>query len=465
MKNTTSFVKYLLLFGVILFSKTIIAAPYAAGACSPIPNTQTCVDTTSCKTNTSGTVVCLAGNPLPAGAIGISQTCWQYSYQYACSASDINTCSTYQNNANCSLISSSCMDTIATSGQCDEWQNSYKCQTQAAVTQQQLLCGDSMLDPLAMPTPSNQNHSFTQAAIAQELISEGSTYDNAGILFTGVQETCTKGYAGLKNCCKSLPGAQSNSVVSEIALGAGASVVKYAGSQAIDWASPYVFDAMYNNGIFQDALISNFSNYGGTDAALNLGTNLGGAGLSLGAYGFTYSTLAPLTTGLGGANMTFSVGNGFVTFNPYSLAAAIAIQVVMDLISCDQNEQMLGMHKGAGLSTYIKEDCTGDILGWCYEYTDTYCSFNSVLAKTINIQGKSQLGLDISNCQGITTDQLSKIDFSKVDFGEFTQSLLQNAQNHSPTSTAIKNGYTPVLQNATQGTNQKTTSPALPAYP
>jgi len=441
-------------------------AQYASGACSLIPSSQTCVDSTPCKTDSSGIAVCLAGVPLPTGGVSTSETCWQYSYQYACASptGSVNTCSSYQTNSSCSVLSSVCEDTTASTGTCDEWQYTYQCQTQAAVTQPQTVCGDSMINTTAMPTPSNPNNSFSQAAVAQELLNEGATYSSGGFLFGGVQESCTKGYGGIKNCCKSTPGGKTNSAVSGIAFGAAASVVKYEGSVAVDWASPYVYDAMYNSGIWTSGMVQSFLDTGGA----NFGTSLAASGFSVGAYGFTYSTVAA-TSGsgfMGGTTTLFGNADaGFLEFNPYVFAAMVVIAVIEDLTSCTSAEQLLALHKGSGLSTYINENCSNSFLGACLEYTDNYCSFNSVLAEIINIQGKKQLGLSIASCQGITPAQLSQINFSQINFGAFTQSILQNAQNNVPTSTSISGAYTPILQNKTQGSAQSTDSLMLPTYP
>ncbi len=440
-----------------------MAQTYAPGACSLVPGSKTCVDSTPCKTSPTGTQVCLAGAPVPTGGVAISQTCWQYSYQYACASDTIDTCSTFKNDPNCQVLGSTCQDTTPATGQCNQWQYTYQCQTQAAQTQQQLTCSGSLLS-VTMPTPSNPNNTFSQAAVAQELLNQGGTYSSGGLLFGGVPEFCTKGYYGLKNCCKAAPGAKTNAAVTTLAMSAAGSVIKYAGSVAVDMASPYVYDAMFSAQNYVAGLVNSTS-----VISMPLGTNLAASGFSFGAYGVTYSTVAPAAgSGLMGGSTGALFGNsstGFVSFNPYVFAAMVAVAVIQDLMSCTSDEQLLAMHKGAGLSTYLNEFCSNSvpILG-CLEYTDNYCSFNSVLAEIINIQGKTQLGLNISDCKGITPAQLSQINFSKIDFGQFTQSLMQSALNHAPTSSSMSSGYSAPLQNTKSGSSQSTTSSALPAY-
>ena len=453
------------LFALLSMASPLCVAQTAVpGACREIPNSQTCIDATPCKPDSSGVTICLAGVTLPAGAISVPQTCWQYSYQFACTTASVNTCATYQNNPLCTAIASRCQDTVAETGQCDAWNTTYQCQTQAAQTTQQLSCSSGLFNTATMPTPSNPNNTFSLAAVTQEVLREAQVYSQGGqSLFTGVAENCSKGYLGLENCCKSSPGAKSNAAVSELVLSSGFSVAKYAGENAVDFASPYVFDAMYQSGLWNAELTSEFALADGTQ-----GTSLASSGLSLSAYGFTYSTgTFEAGSGLMDANTELaSFGNdGFVEFNPYVFAAEIAITIIEDLMSCSSEEQMLAMHRGANLSAYIDEHCSRKVpvIGTCIQWTDDYCSFNSVLAAIINMQGKAQLGLDTSHCGGLTTEQLSQIDFTRIDFSAFTQSVVNKATNNLPTSAAINQAYTSILQTVPHGSAQSNTSSVLPS--
>ena len=434
------------------------AETFAAGACSLIPNSKTCVDTSPCKPDTNGVPVCLAGVVPPLGGLNVAQACWQYAYQYACASSTTNTCTAYEHNAACGLVASSCQNVAQPSGICDAWNYTYRCQTAPAVTTPQVTCTNGLFDTSQFPTPSNPNNTFATAAVAQEILRETQVYSNRGTeIFAGVKETCRKGYGGIQNCCKSAPGAKNNSQMASIAMGAAAQVVKYYGAQAIDWASSYVFDAMYNNGLWTDAMTSAFAT--GADT---FGTSLAASSFSVGAYGVTYSTATYAAgtgatgTGLFSADtvlLNFS-GNGVLLFNPYVFVAVVIIAVITSLVACNQDEQMLAMHKGANLSVYESTECTSSFFGSCLVHTDTYCSFNSVLAKIVNTQGKPQLGLDVTDCTGFTIAQISRLDFSHIDFSEFTQSIVAQAQNGLPTSSAINQAYQPVLQNVTGGSAQ-----------
>lgn len=392
----------------------------------------------------------------------VTRDCWQYNDAYVCNTGGNDNCTNYENNNNCTLTKSSCQVKETKTGLCINWNYSYSCKTADAVVQQQTICGDS-LSNLNMPTPNNANQHFIQGALAQEILNEGGNYLHDGKYFTGVKEECTKGYGGLKNCCKSMGGAKTNAQMTEQIYGAAASTIKYLGEEAVDWASPYVFDYMYKNNIFKEGLVNSFNLADQSGTVPVLGTDLSEGGLSLGAYGFSVSTVE--TTGLFNANIALGASNGYqFYFNPYSFAAAVAMAYFMSLLECTDDEYLFMLHKGADLSDHIDTDCSKHILGACVEDTLTYCSFNSVLARVINIQGKRQLGLDVSDCQGITADQMSKIDFSNLDFSLFTQSIVKNAQDYQPSNANLKQGYETPLNNTNNGTGQNKYSPNSPAY-
>ncbi len=457
----------------VLMAYSGVFAQTTSGSCSLIPSSKRCVDTTPCKQAGEG-IACLAGVSAPMGAVSLSQSCWQYAYDFACESDVVDTCKPYEQNAACAVVASKCTDYIAETGKCSEYLNTYSCKTKDAVKEDRLSCASGVFDDSMLPRPANENTTFVKAALAQEILRQSATYGDKGSnIFGGVLETCSKGYWGIKNCCKSLPGGQSNSAMAALAMSAGYSAAKYVGGAAVDMASPYVFDAMFAGGEYLSGLawdIASNSSAVVVDFASNspVGTGFSAGGPSLSAYGFTFqSGIAAQGSGLLGANTTLATfGSGSstysITFNPYVFAAMVAIQVIQNLASCTDQERLLGMHKGANLSVYIKEECSQKILGSCVEWRQTYCSFNSVLAKLINTQGKPQLGLPVSDCKGISVDQISKLDFTKIDFSEFTGAIVQQATKNTPTN--IQGNYTPVMQRATSGSSQGTNL-VIPTYP
>lgn len=459
-----------------------IGQTYGAGACSAIPGTKTCADATPCKLDSSGATVCLTGASLPVGAVAVPQTCWQYTYQYACGASTVDNCRTYSANSTCSVSSATCGSTVTETGKCAQWIYTYSCLTTPAQTEQQTVCSSSsnLFNASLAPTPSVTNNNAAQVAVANEIARQVQVYgQGGGALFSGVSENCSKGYYGMKNCCTTTPSAaQPNSAVLGTALGNAANVVKFAGSSAIDAASPYVFDAMYSAGGYTAGLAQSMTSlssvttgsFGGFTTAT--GTNLSASGLNLGAYGMTFSTVGPTGsfgtglinaggTGMFGADTTFQLAdNAFFTFNPYSFAASVAIQFAMQevqkMMACTQQEQLLGTHRGANLSVYVNQECTSrvPIIGTCIAWQENYCSFNSILGKIINQQGKAQLGLNFSNCSGLTVSQIQSLNFSAMDLSQFTNQMTAKAQSSLPNARSTGSAMSKVVQDG--GTKQST---------
>lgn len=448
-------------FSVLLLGlcANAFAQTYAAGACTMVPSSETCVDSTPCKTLANGAQVCLAGVS-SSGAYNISETCWKYTYSYACK-SDVgtNTCGDYENNSKCQILTTTCTDKDPETGVCDSWNYTYQCRTKDAETEQQVQCTAGLV--AQVDNPDNSNTNFATAAVALEISREMTVYSASGqtTIFSGVKETCAKGYAGIKNCCKSSPGGQNNtSVVASLGVAAAYSAVKYVGQQAVDTVSPYVFDAMFSSDMFGDGLDMATSLLSSSSVVSNggeLATNFAANGMTLSAYGFTFGTGTFVAEdAMSGTTLLAGGEGGFVAFNPYVLAAQLALQYVMSLMACTQEEQMLGMHKGSNLSVYVKTECSNKVLGVCLEYTDTYCSFNSVLARIINQQGKAQLGLDFSDCSGLTIQQVTDLDFTKLDLSEFTSLMVEQAQKGLVTSSSISNSYQSVMSTTTSGSSQ-----------
>ena len=513
--------RFLLFLLSLLFVNSIYANSYAQGACKALPDSKTCIDTMPCKTDTSGVLVCLAGVSITGGAsesalksqvaININESCWQYSFDYICTPiietqlvggnslgpnveQLSNGCLVEQSNPACSLVDSLCSSQINSqtdSSQCVQYQQTYSCvdqikstngsssQNQPSVCQSPVITSTALslgvnnLDPKYQNPTTSPVSAFAQAAIAMEVASEMQTYSGCRsndskscspqLLFPGVRESCTKGWLGVKNCCKAQPGAKTNAAMLGILLGPSASVVKYVGESAVDSASPYVFDAMYSSGAYTQGM-SNAINQSANVIVDSQGfaqtTIFSSSGISASAYGFEWGLgSAPNTSGLFGAtselgSFSSSFGDYYVSFNPYVFVASAALSVIESMGQCSASENLLAMHRGENLSVYVSEVCNESIAltNQCVSYQDNYCSFNGVLGKIINQQGKAQLGMDGSNCSGLTEQQIASIDFSKINFSEFTGKLLQQAQNNLPKN--ISENYLPIQKILIKGSQQ-----------
>ena len=98
------------------------------------------------------------------------------------------------------------------------------------------------------------------------------------------------------------------------------------------------------------------------------------------------------------------------------------------ILKCDQEEMELAQAKETGRSIYLGEYCHNEVLGVCTSYHQTYCIYQSKLARIIQVAARSQFGVDLGGpksaiCRELTMDEFKKLDFSKVDFSEFYRDI------------------------------------------
>ena len=84
------------------------------------------------------------------------------------------------------------------------------------------------------------------------------------------------------------------------------------------------------------------------------------------------------------------------------------------------------MKRDSRLCTGVGSYCSTriPIIRVCIETTESYCCFNSRLARIINEQGRAQLGRtwgapQFPDCSGFTLAQLQALDFSRMNLSEF----------------------------------------------
>ncbi|MGR5116259.1 type-F conjugative transfer system mating-pair stabilization protein TraN [Photobacterium damselae] len=111
----------------------------------------------------------------------------------------------------------------------------------------------------------------------------------------------------------------------------------------------------------------------------------------------------------------------------------------LGLDKCSAEEKGLAKAKEKGLTIELGTYCAEKVLGVCIRKKKGYCQFDSKMARIVQEQGRSTLGLTFGsaknpNCSGITPEQLQKLDFSKIDFSEFYQDLQNNMKLPSTSS-------------------------------
>lgn len=85
---------------------------------------------------------------------------------------------------------------------------------------------------------------------------------------------------------------------------------------------------------------------------------------------------------------------------------------------CSSGEIELMKLRKEDKCVYIEKTGGGGVTGTPVKHH--YCCWNNILNKVIQVEGRKQLGIEMDrSCRGLTVDQLTRLDFSKMDFSEF----------------------------------------------
>jgi len=326
--------------------------------------------------------------------IPVTRPCWRYTDTYDCMGTTQSTCQPLIDKG-CGQVDSKCIAYLV-DGTCSTLEQTYQCIQTPAASTTGTTCGGATFclngQCFNLAHPQNQDMSKTAAMI--ELARQTGTYQDPASMqfFKGAGNSCVNALFGLSNCC-TVGAAPEKSNAAILATTA-----------AINFGTPYVMDALGATTSSAPSLFSQAYSYLGSPSC----------------------TAAPGTTpfSMMGVTVDFAAGPGeaMFAFDPTSLAISLAIMVVMEMLSCTQDEQMLSMKRGERLCIGTGSHCSLEvpIIGVCLAVTETYCCYNSRLARIINQQGKAQLGTAVNtSCDGFTQAELSSIDFSKMDLTEF----------------------------------------------
>lgn len=114
-------------------------------------------------------------------------------------------------------------------------------------------------------------------------------------------------------------------------------------------------------------------------------------------------------------------------------------KVAAGLVACKEEEKLLAKKREKKHTHYVGQFCSKKLkLGFtkiCIQKSDSYCVFNSTLAKVIQEQGREQLAISWGSaenpkCRGFTPEEFQKIDFSKIDLTEFVQDIQSSIQTN-----------------------------------
>ena len=101
-----------------------------------------------------------------------------------------------------------------------------------------------------------------------------------------------------------------------------------------------------------------------------------------------------------------------------------------------RGQQELSVKRSASQAHYTGSHCLSKSLFGCLVRKSDFCTFNSQLARVLQEQGSSQLGINWNNCRGLTPEELEMIDCSHVDLKEVLPDI--EAQMFIPNQEALK---------------------------
>ena len=388
------------------------------------------LNNTQCRSYTDNPTCAIASHTCvePAATrivngLPVYKDCWSWQDDYSCLGTLQTDCGALQARG-CTLSSSQCL-TTALDSQCSLTEKTYRCQSAPGSSSTVADCGGNTYctGGNCFNTGHVPDADFAQTTAMMEAMRQAGNYMDAATLriFGGQGSSCKKSLFGLVNCCKASGGGggMSNSSIMSSAMSAGGQVLK-AGSS-------YMYDMMFDNS----------SVIRGIDSALAstpIGslTSSGPFSPSFSLYGFTAS---------------WSASGGFVlAFDPTTLAIQVAIMIVVEITSCDPQEKMLALKKGQNLCRFTGSYCSVEtpIVGTCLQTTESYCCFNSRLARIINTSGGTQIGKAMTDCTGFTPTEFASLDFSRIDLTEFTNEIMANVK--MPNMTSINTDSTATMQ-------------------
>jgi conjugal transfer mating pair stabilization protein TraN len=89
-----------------------------------------------------------------------------------------------------------------------------------------------------------------------------------------------------------------------------------------------------------------------------------------------------------------------------------------------------------GKCHYVGEYCAHkNKLGICTVKKQTYCCYDSLFSRVVQEQGRNQLGISYGepqnpNCRGFSIEEVLRLDFKKMDLGEFYDEIYQKAKKN-----------------------------------
>lgn len=114
--------------------------------------------------------------------------------------------------------------------------------------------------------------------------------------------------------------------------------------------------------------------------------------------------------------------------------------VSLGLSNCSDSERVLGEKRQAGQCHYVGSYKRGSLFK--KKRYQSFCCFSSKLGRVVQQQGRAQLGLGwgaatAPACRGLSTDELGRLDFERIDLSEVHADMMQQAADSNPPASDV----------------------------
>lgn len=125
----------------------------------------------------------------------------------------------------------------------------------------------------------------------------------------------------------------------------------------------------------------------------------------------------------GMTQFTNFLGNVMMVYMAYQI-----IKLALTMIAaCDENEQDVGLKIEMRQCFMIRDKYCHKSAPWggCLIRRRDHCCYSSMLSRIIMEQAAPMLNKDMTQCDGLTPDELSQLDFSQIDLSEWIATLYE----------------------------------------
>ncbi len=349
--------------------------------------------------------------------VAVTRPAWGYANEYVCLApSGVDECTGTQLSRCTATSAETCIDRDTQTGLCLEWRTALSCPLQGTASgtiadcSGKQVCTQGVCFDAGHPPDSD----FARAVTMSEVARQAGRYTNGNFtVFDGVASRCSRRSFGLNNCCS---GQDRFANLSNNALAGGA-----------------MGGAMTGGGAMAGGGAAGTGGGGASGASSGIGAGQGQSslyafdGLFTDSKGSIAGAVLPGAAGvLGGGNL--AVPDFLQAYAPDPAKAFQAMVESMGLESCSTEDKTTVLRTSQRVCVDLGEYCERRRFGVCQRRTRSYCCFNSILARILNEQGRPQLGKawgDARNpdCSGFTVEQIQSLDFSRIDFTEFYETI------------------------------------------